>query len=70
MSDYRFSVSLRIELPSIDPEEITKRTGLEPFREWMVGDNRVSIKGALLEGVNRVSYWAMNTHSEKHLLST
>jgi len=70
MSDYRFCVSLRITHPNMDPEVITKKLQIDPFRIWKYGEQRISPKGSLLEGVNKESFWAAKMHSEKRLLST
>ncbi len=70
MSDYRYSVSLRVTHPTIDPDKITESLGIEPFRKWKVGGNRATPIGRPLEGKNKESYWAANMHTEKKLLST
>jgi len=70
MSDYRYSVTLRVTHPNIDPDKITGELGIEPFRKWKVGENRATPVGTLLEGINKESYWAANMQSEKKLLST
>lgn len=69
MTDYRYCISLRVTHPNIDPEEITRELGIEPFREWKMGKQRFTPKGTLLEGLNKGSYWAANMHSEKRILS-
>ena len=70
MSDYRFCVSLRISHPEIDPDEITRELGIEPFRKWKVGEARVSPSGEKIEGESVESFWAAKLHEEKRLLST
>jgi hypothetical protein len=57
MSDYEFTVSLRIRHPSIDPSRITQTLGIEPQHTWKTGDRRRGPAGADLEGVYRESYW-------------
>jgi hypothetical protein len=57
MSDYEFTVSLRIRHPSIDPAEITRMLGFEPQHTWKAGDARRSPTGEALEGIYRESYW-------------
>jgi Domain of unknown function (DUF4279) len=54
MDDYRFSVSLRIRHPSIDPETITRELGLIPEHSWRAGDGR---PGEPASRAYRESYW-------------
>lgn len=68
MSDYNYSISLRVTHPNIDPDEITKELGIEPFRKWMAGERRMTPKGTLLEGLNSESYWASDMHPETNRL--
>ncbi len=70
MSDYTYSISLRITHPNIDPGKITDKLGFEPFRKWKAGENRMTPVGTLLEGENKESYWAADMHNEKKLKST
>jgi len=69
MPDYRFSISLRVKHPEIDPGEISRRLNIEPFRKWKHGDQGVTPKGTLLEGKYKETYWAANMHSEKRISS-
>ena len=57
MSGYQFSISLRIEHPSMDPARITKGLSVEPIRAWQAGMARTTPKGAPLAGTYRESYW-------------
>lgn len=54
---YHFRISLRISHPNVAPQEITDALGIEPFRSWMAGERRSTLKGEVLEGVNGTSYW-------------
>jgi uncharacterized protein DUF4279 len=57
MSDYEFTMSLRIRHPDIDPDLITRTLGLEPQHSWRAGTERKSSAGDLLIGSYRESYW-------------
>jgi hypothetical protein len=57
MSDYEFTLSLRIRHPSIEPAVITQKLGIEPLHTWRAGDPRLGPAGELLEGTYRGSYW-------------
>ena len=57
MSDYEFTISLRILHPTIEPSTITQTLGIEPQHSWRAGDPRRSPAGGELEGVFRQSYW-------------
>ena len=69
MADYRFCVSLRVTHPSLDPDEVTRTLGIEPFRQWMVGEPRLNHEGKPLEGVSRETFWAANLHDKHRLCS-
>jgi hypothetical protein len=45
------------------------KLGIQPFREWMAGEPRLTPKGETLKGINRESYWVAELHREKSLLS-
>jgi hypothetical protein len=45
MSEYEFTISLRIRHPSIEPHTITKTLGIEPQHIWKAGDARRSSAG-------------------------
>ncbi len=57
MSDYEFTITLRIRHPDIDPARITAMLGVEPQAAWKKGDPRVGAQGEPLEGAHRESYW-------------
>jgi hypothetical protein len=57
MGTYRYSFSLRLRHPSMDPETITTAIGLVPSRSWRAGDPRSTPKGTPLEGMNKETYW-------------
>jgi uncharacterized protein DUF4279 len=57
MSEYEFTISLRLRHPSIDPSTITQTLGIEPQHTWKVGDARRDPGGTALGGIYRESYW-------------
>jgi hypothetical protein len=57
MSEYEFTISLRIRHPTVDPDRITKALGIEPQHTWRAGDPRRDPGGEELEGDYRESYW-------------
>jgi hypothetical protein len=57
MSEYEFTISLRLRHPSIDPSEITQTLGIMPQHTWKAGHPRRDPAGGTLEGVYRESYW-------------
>ena len=69
MSEYEFTISLRIRHPSIDPLMITKTLGIEPQHTWKPGDARCSPAGEALEGNHRESYWMARLMPEPELSS-
>jgi hypothetical protein len=57
MSEYEFTISLRIRHPTVDPDRITNALGIEPQHTWKAGDPRRDPGGEELEGDYRESYW-------------
>ena len=57
MSEYEFTISLRIRHPTVEPDRITKALGIEPQHTWKAGDPRRDPGGEELEGDYRESYW-------------
>lgn len=57
MSDYEFTITLRVRHPNIDPGRITATLGVEPQASWKKGDPRVGPQGESLPGAHRESYW-------------
>jgi len=57
MSDYEFTMTLRIRHPDIDPARITAMLGIDPQASWRKGDTRVGAEGKPLQGTHRESYW-------------
>lgn len=57
MSDYEFTMSLRIRHPEMDPGLITKTLGLQPQHSWRAGDGRRDAAGDMRQGNYRESYW-------------
>lgn len=56
MYPYRYSVSLRLFHPRIDPRVITDRLGKVPKHSWQAGTPRTTPRGDPLEGIHRESY--------------
>jgi len=69
MYPYKYSVSLRVSHPTVNPDTITQKLGLQPFRKWMAGEARSTPKGTKLKGINRETFWAAELHRGKSLLS-
>ena len=69
MSEYEFTVSLRLRHPAIDPSRITQTLGIEPQHTWKAGDPRRDPAGGALEGVYRESYWMGRLMDEPQLSS-
>ncbi len=57
MSEYEFTVSLRIRHPTIDPSTITAALGLQAQHSWRAGQPRRDQEGAEVGGAHRDSYW-------------
>ena len=57
MSDYEFTMSLRIRHPRIEPAEITRRLGMEPQHFWRAGEQRRDAQGAAVGGSYHESLW-------------
>jgi hypothetical protein len=57
MSEYEFTVSLRIRHPAIDPATITATLGIEPQHAWRAGQPRCDPAGGELGGAHHDSYW-------------
>lgn len=69
MSEYEFTVSLRIRHPAIDPNTITATLGIEPQHTWRAGQPRCDPAGAELGGAYRDSYWMGRLMDEPQLSS-
>ena len=70
MSEYEFTLSLRMRHPAIDPSKITQTLGIEPQHTWKAGDPRRAPAGGALEGAYRESYWMGGLMDEPQLSST
>ncbi|HEX4267447.1 MAG TPA: hypothetical protein VHY36_06160 [Steroidobacteraceae bacterium] len=57
MSEYEFTVSLRIRHPTIDPAVITAALGIQPQHTWQAGQARCDEAGAEVGGQYHESYW-------------
>ena len=69
MSEYEFTLSLRLRHPGIDPCRITQTLGIEPQHTWKAGDPRRDPAGGALGGVYRESYWMGRLMDEPQLSS-
>lgn len=69
MSEYEFTISLRLRHPDIDPARITRTLGIEPQHTWKVGDARRDPAGTALEGAYRESYWVAQLMEQPQLAS-
>jgi Domain of unknown function (DUF4279) len=69
MSEYEFTISLRLRHPAIDPSRITQTLGIEPQHTWKVGEPRRDPAGGTLAGVYRESYWMGRLMDEPQLSS-
>lgn len=63
---YRFKISLRLTHPTHGLSNCSAEFGLDPFREWKVGDTRTTPKGRALEGFRRESYWTASLDTVAH----
>lgn len=68
MSEYEFTISLRIRHPTIDPAVITETLGIQPQHCWKAGEPR-DAAGADRAGVYRDSYWIGRLLDEPQLSS-
>ena len=69
MSEYEFTVSLRIRHPTIDPARITTTLGIQPQHTWRAGQPRCDAAGAELGGAHHDSYWVGRLMDEPQLSS-
>ena len=69
MSDYEFTMSLRIRHPDVDPAEITSVLGIVPQHTWRAGEPRRDSIGAEVGGTYRESYWMARLMAEPVLAS-
>lgn len=69
MSDYEFTVSLRIRHPTVDPATITAMLGIQPQHTWRAGEPRRDPAGAELGGAHHDSYWMGRLMDEPQLSS-
>jgi hypothetical protein len=67
MSEYEFTISLRLRHPSIDPAMITRTLGMKPQHTWQAGAPRRGPAGEALESVHRESYWMARMMEEPQL---
>jgi hypothetical protein len=67
MSDYEFTMSLRIRHPDIDPTEISNSLGLQPQHTWCAGEARRDSAGSALSGTYRETFWVCELMSSPEL---
>jgi hypothetical protein len=70
MSEYEFTISLRIRHPGVDPSSITQALAIKPQHTWKAGDRRRGAGGEELDGVYRESYWMGRLMDEPQLSSS
>jgi Domain of unknown function (DUF4279) len=69
MSDYEFTMSLRIRHPNFEPAEITRMLGIEPQHTWRAGEPRRDSAGAEVGGTYHESYWMGRLMAQPELAS-
>jgi hypothetical protein len=69
MSDYEFTMSLRIRHPSVDPAQITRMLGIDPQHTWRAGDVRRDSAGGALGGEYRETFWMGRLMTQPKLAS-
>lgn len=69
MSDYEFTMSLRIRHPDVEPAAISRVLGIEPQHTWRAGERRRDGAGGELGGTYRESYWMGRLMAEPMLAS-
>ena len=67
MYPYKFTVSLRIWHPQMDPELISKNLKLKPSIIHKAGEPRMTPNGIVLKGMNKENYWLANFHNYKNI---
>jgi len=55
--ELRFTLTLAIRHPSIDPEEISRLLARVPYQSWLAGAPRRTPTGRAMPSVARESYW-------------
>ena len=69
MSDYEFTMSLRIRHPHVEPAEITRNLGIEPQHTWRAGEPRRDSAGGEIGGQYRETYWMGRLMAQPELAS-
>ncbi len=69
MSDYEFTMSLRIRHPNVDPAQVTRTLGIPPQHTWRAGDTRRDSDGIALEGEYRETFWMGRLMAQPKLAS-
>jgi hypothetical protein len=58
MNEFQYELSLRIEHPTMAPEEVTAELAMPPKRFWRAGDQATSPQGSGLASVRKSTYWS------------
>jgi hypothetical protein len=69
MSDYEFTMSLRIRHPNVDPAQVTRTLGISPQHTWRAGDTRRDSEGSALYGEYRETFWMGGLMAQPKLAS-
>lgn len=69
MSEYEFTIALRVRHPAMDPAAITATLGIEPQHVWRAGEPRRDPAGGELGGAHHDSYWMGRLMDEPQLSS-
>ena len=69
MHPFKFEISLRFTSKVIDPSEICTYLGLEPEWQHKIGEQRITPKGGILDGVYSSSYccFSFNRQEDEEL---
>ena len=65
MADSAFTIVLRLQHPTMDPNEFTAALGMEPDRCWSKGSVRLRVDGTMAGGWHKKSGW-MKVIAEDH----
>jgi len=67
MESFKYVVSFRIHHPSMDPDLISSKLGLEPQHKWKAGAERKTPKGKPLTGVYEKSFCTFRLKHGKNI---
>ena len=60
-ADLLFGLALAIHHPDMDPRDISRILGREPYQAWRAGEPRYTPTGHKMPSVGRESYWIWAT---------